>query len=624
MATPMQNPVAVKLHPITLAFSADPALEQSYREKMHHESFILSAGSLLVLSVAAVGQGMPAAAVAVLVVLLLRLWIQTMSNPQQAYMHNCCLTALCYMLASSMAVVCPQDRDEPAYTEMGVLLSLCSLHARQTAMPGEVRLAIEALVVGSSFMGRPWSWALVLERSSSSQPSTRLLVSAVLLVSELFGHTLEAGQRLTHAETRRRLAEAELRATTMEEEAQRLRRDLTSALDDESGASLPVRHIERLVGADALAEGLKLKDLCLLRRVGSGGFAAVYLATHRDRETVALKRPHSSCTGDQLVRFVREVTCLKQLSHPNIVRFIGVVWEPSLVLALEWMKGGSVHDVLTAKRSTLAPHSIALQVARGMAYLHSVGLCHRDLKTANVLLDDASPPTAKVADFGLSRYIAGDGPLSPRLSRVGTPLWVAPEVADRSLAGVRAFYTLSCDVYSFAILVKQLAWRSGLKAVALTGAQQHTAPSALHRRSHNPAPPSHFRALLLRPSLLPPPPPPPPPPQRYTAATAPCVTIAHIPNAAARARGLRSCPSIDGLLSAHLPVDGFGLAATLDRASRREPPLAGAGLLGADCRRTALVCRGRLSAHRGPRDRSPCRRGRPLVAHRFFAQRFRR
>jgi len=456
MATPMQNPVAVKLHPITLAFSADPALEQSYREKMHHESFILSAGSLLVLSVAAVGQGMPAAAVAVLVVLLLRLWIQTMSNPQQAYMHNCCLTALCYMLASSMAVVCPQDRDEPAYTEMGVLLSLCSLHARQTAMPGEVRLAIEALVVGSSFMGRPWSWALVLERSSSSQPSTRLLVSAVLLVSELFGHTLEAGQRLTHAETRRRLAEAELRATTMEEEAQRLRRDLTSALDDESGASLPVRHIERLVGADALAEGLKLKDLCLLRRVGSGGFAAVYLATHRDRETVALKRPHSSCTGDQLVRFVREVTCLKQLSHPNIVRFIGVVWEPSLVLALEWMKGGSVHDVLTAKRSTLAPHSIALQVARGMAYLHSMGLCHRDLKTANVLLDDASPPTAKVADFGLSRYIAGDGPLSPRLSRVGTPLWVAPEVADRSLAGVRAFYTLSCDVYSFAILLLEL------------------------------------------------------------------------------------------------------------------------------------------------------------------------
>jgi len=84
MATPMQNPVAVKLHPITLAFSADPALEQSYREKMHHESFILSAGSLLVLSVAAVGQGMPAAAVAVLVVLLLRLWIQTLRNPQQA------------------------------------------------------------------------------------------------------------------------------------------------------------------------------------------------------------------------------------------------------------------------------------------------------------------------------------------------------------------------------------------------------------------------------------------------------------------------------------------------------------------------------------------------------------
>jgi len=70
-------------------------------------------------------------------------------------------------------------------------------------------------------------------------------------------------------------------------------------------------------------------------------------------------------------------------------------------------------------------------------------------------LDDASPPTAKVADFGLSRYLGGDGLLSPRLSQVGTPLWSAPEVRER-LAGGRAAYTLSCDVYSFAIFLLEL------------------------------------------------------------------------------------------------------------------------------------------------------------------------
>jgi len=444
------DPVLVAMNPITLTFYADPALEQTYREKTYQESFIVSIGGLLVLIALAVGREVTAGVVPLVVILCLRVWLYIMSDQQQAYMLNCGLAMLWY---ASMSLVDAQDepserRNEPAYTEIGVLLALSSLHARQTALPGELRLLVEGFVVISSFMNPA-------ERKSGP-PSQSLFVLAVLLVSELFGHTLEVQRRLAHAETRRRLAEAEQRATTMEEETGRLRRHLTSMLSDHSaGASLTADQLEGLVGREALAAGLQLRDLDLDRRVGTGGFAAVYLAYHRGGATVALKRPHRDCSEEQLVRFVREVTMLKQLSHPNIVSFVGVMWEPSLVLALEWMKGGSVHDVLKERRTSLEPSSIALHVARGMAYLHSVGLCHRDLKAANILLDDASPPTAKVADFGLSRYLGGDGLLSPRLSQVGTPLWSAPEVRER-LAGGRAAYTLSCDVYSFAIFLLEL------------------------------------------------------------------------------------------------------------------------------------------------------------------------
>ena len=218
--------------------------------------------------------------------------------------------------------------------------------------------------------------------------------------------------------------------------------------------------------------------------MGTGGFATVYRAKYKGERTVALKQPHRDCAERDLVRFVREVQTahdlrrslplhppraassaarlpplqvqtLGALSHPNIVAFIGAVWEPSLMLVLEWAEGGSVHAALSrgakeAPAPPLDPKSVALDVARGMAYLHSHRHAHRDLKAANVLLDGRTPPTAKVADFGLSRSLAAAGPLS----HVGTPLWTAPEVARRGDDG--GLYSLSCDVYSYAILLLEL------------------------------------------------------------------------------------------------------------------------------------------------------------------------
>ena len=290
----------------------------------------------------------------------------------------------------------------------------------------------------------------------------------------------------------------------MQAEAERLRAELTSmtsVLSDECGAALTPHQLKNLVGSEEVQQGLQLSDFFLEKRAGAGSFATVWRALYEGRR-VALKQPHAKCSESDLVRFVREVQTLRSLDHPNIVRFVGAVWEPSLVMVLEWMSGGSVHQYLATAAAAdgaggahgpphhtvggaalplLSSSAVALDVARGMAYLHSLGHAHRDLKAAHVLLDGASPPTAKagrlqtepapapapapnpspspspspnpnpdpnrqrhreqVADFGLSRslYAAGS------LSRVGTPLWTAPE-----LAGPGANYTLSCDVYSYA------------------------------------------------------------------------------------------------------------------------------------------------------------------------------
>ena len=92
-------------------------------------------------------------------------------------------------------------------------------------------------------------------------------------------------------------------------------------------------------------QGLQLSEFFLEKRAGMGSFATVWRARYEGRR-VALKQPHAKCSESDLVRFVREVQTLRSLDHPNIVRFVGAVWEPSLVLVLEWMAGGSVHQCL--------------------------------------------------------------------------------------------------------------------------------------------------------------------------------------------------------------------------------------------------------------------------------------
>jgi len=190
-------------------------------------------------------------------------------------------------------------------------------------------------------------------------------------------------------------------------------------------------------------------DLTLTRFCAEGSDSKVWEASW-GVATVAVKvlKDEPNIGKDSLKCFMSEVEIWRRLRHPHICAFMGTVMQdgrPAMVL--EFMQGGSLHSLLHGKKSRpLEPAKkgcIALEVASGLAYLHSQGILHRDIKTANILLDEQQH--AKVADFGISRTFGGE-----LTAETGTYRTMAPEVITHQQ------YCSQCDVYSFGVLLWEL------------------------------------------------------------------------------------------------------------------------------------------------------------------------
>lgn len=186
-------------------------------------------------------------------------------------------------------------------------------------------------------------------------------------------------------------------------------------------------------------------EFTLGERIGNGTFGSVYIGTMtHSMKKVAIKVLHMKVLGGrQLETFKREVWALATVNHPAVLRLVGVTLTPPFCIITELLKC-SLFDrmrFLTPTKKSV----VALHIALGMEQLHASRIIHRDLKSANILLDEDDLP--RVCDFGL----VGFKKKGTHTGFVGTAQWMAPEMLRSS-----PFYDEKVDVYSFAVLLWEL------------------------------------------------------------------------------------------------------------------------------------------------------------------------
>ncbi|MDB9924865.1 serine/threonine-protein kinase [bacterium] len=186
-------------------------------------------------------------------------------------------------------------------------------------------------------------------------------------------------------------------------------------------------------------------------KIASGAFGVLYRGHYCGQEVAikVLKTGEKASQEEVHREFAQELSILRKVRHKNIVQLIGAMTKPPrLCLVTEFMKGGSALQFLHKHAPLKLPQllKLSLGVALGMDYLHKVNVVHRDLKTANLLMDENE--VVKVADFGVARVKSTDG--TPMTAETGTYRWMAPEVIAHQ------HYTHKCDVFSYGILLWEL------------------------------------------------------------------------------------------------------------------------------------------------------------------------
>lgn len=240
-------------------------------------------------------------------------------------------------------------------------------------------------------------------------------------------------------------------------------RDISQALDDD-GEEVD-EELQSFLAGDSWDDSKWMKGAL----IGQGSFGSVYLALHAiTGELLAVKQveapsanannPNDAKKKSMIDALKREIGLLRDLQHPNIVQYLGCSSSETghLNIFLEYVPGGSVQTMLNSYGALKEPlvRSFVKQIVTGLAYLHGRDIIHRDIKGANILVDNKGG--IKISDFGISKKVEATNLLSAsgsnknRPSLQGSVFWMAPEVVKQTS------YTRKADIWSLGCLVIEM------------------------------------------------------------------------------------------------------------------------------------------------------------------------
>lgn len=239
-------------------------------------------------------------------------------------------------------------------------------------------------------------------------------------------------------------------------------RDISQALNDDGEDE--DAELQSFLAGDSWDDSKWMKGAL----IGQGSFGSVYLALHAvTGELLAVKQVEAPSPGansandarkkSMIDALKREISLLRDLQHPNIVQYLGASSSAEhLNIFLEYVPGGSVQTMLNSYGALREPliRNFVRQIVTGLAYLHGREIIHRDIKGANILVDNKGG--IKISDFGISKKIeasnllGGAGNAKNRPSLQGSVFWMAPEVVKQTS------YTRKADIWSLGCLVVEM------------------------------------------------------------------------------------------------------------------------------------------------------------------------